>query len=519
MRRRLALLALAALAASATTGCTVGPDFHPPAVASPAEWGAEPGGVGSATTSGPVDPAWWNSFGDRELSSLVSRLVSQNIDLQTAVERIRQAADETDVARSQGLPQVNGNSSYTHERQSPNGFIALVQPSPAASYDYDIWTNGLSASWELDLFGRVRRAVEARRAGTVAAVEARHAVALASISTLAQDYLQLRGTQARLRIAQRNLVVTQKNMSLVDVQFANGVGTTLAVAQARAEVATVAATMPPLVTTAAALENAIALLLAEPPRALEAELDAPAPAAIVPPTVPIGLPADLIRRRPDVREAEATLHEATAETGVALADFYPDVSLTGNFELQGRNVLNAFSLPDRAFVAGPAIDLPIFEGGRLRATLRLRRSQQREAADDFRNTVLQAWGDVDNALTAYAQGQRQRGLTAEEVRDDQVALDAARESYSQGASDFLNVDAAENALLEAEDALAVADTAIATDLVGLYKALGGGWQVADPPQVENAASTLAAGSDCSARQPKQVSSELGMTEANGSCKS
>ena len=308
---------------------------------------------GSATTSGPVDPAWWNSFGDRELSSLVSRLVSQNIDLQTAVERIRQAADETDVARSQGLPQVNGNSSYTHERQSPNGFIALVQPSPAASYDYDIWTNGLSASWELDLFGRVRRAVEARRAGTVAAVEARHAVALASISTLAQDYLQLRGTQARLRIAQRNLWVTQKNMSLVDVQFANGVGTTLAVAQARAEVATVAATMPPLVTTAAALENAIALLLAEPPRALEAELDAPAPAAIVPPTVPIGLPADLIRRRPDVREAEATLHEATAETGVALADFYPDVSLTGNFELQGRNVLNAFSLPDRAFVAGP----------------------------------------------------------------------------------------------------------------------------------------------------------------------
>ena len=308
-------------------------------------------------------------------------------------------------------------------------------------------------------------------------------------------------------------------MSLVDVQFANGVGTTLAVAQARAEVATVAATIPPLVTTAAALENAIALLLAEPPRALEAELDAPAPAAIVPPTVPIGLPADLIRRRPDVREAEATLHEATAETGVALADFYPDVSLTGNFELQGRNVLSAFSLPDRAFVAGPAIDLPIFEGGRLRATLRLRRSQQREAADDFRNTVLQAWGDVDNALTAYAQGQRQRGLTAEEVRDDQVALDAARESYSQGASDFLNVDAAENALLEAEDALAVADTAIATDLVGLYKALGGGWQVADPPQVENAASTLAAGSDCSARQPKQVSSELGMTEANGSCKS
>ena len=481
MKHPILRLILAALAGASTTGCTVGPDFHPPVVASPPEWGSEPAGVASATTDGPVDPTWWNRFGDSELSSLVSRLVSQNIDLQTAAERIRQAADQIDIARSQGLPHIDGNSNYAHERQSPNGFISLVQPSPSASYDYDIWTNALSASWELDLFGRVRRAVELQRANTVASVEARHAVALGSIAALAQDYLQLRGMQARIRIARSNLAIARQNVSLVVAQFANGVGTTLAVAQANAQVATVAATIPPLQTAEAALVNAIGLLLAEPPRALEAELDAPAPAPIVPPVVPIGVPSDLVRRRPDVREAEANLHEATAATGIAVADFYPDISLTGKFQLQGRAFLNAFSMPDRAFMAGPSIDLPIFEGGQLRATLRLRRSQQRQAALDFRNTVLQAWRDVDDALTAYDQAQQQRSLTAEAVRDDQAALDAARQSFQQGATDFLNVDAAQQAVLEAEDALAVADTGIETDLVGLYRALGGGWQVADPP--------------------------------------
>jgi NodT family efflux transporter outer membrane factor (OMF) lipoprotein len=473
--------------------CTVGPDFHAPNPAAALAWGAEPTNVSSVTTAAPVDPSWWQSFNDPELDRLIARLVLQNLDLAEAAERIRQAADESDIARSQGLPQIDAESSAFHERQSPQGFVSLVEPSPSSSFDYDIWTNGLSASWELDLFGRVRRAVEARRANELAMIEARHAVALDVLASLAGDYMRLRGTQARERIATGNLVVAQQSLALIMRQYRDGVSTTLATAQARAQVAQISSTIPPLETLQSSRINAIGLLLAEPPRALEPELAPAAALPAAPPVVPVGLPADLVRRRPDVREAEARLHEATAETGVAVADFYPDISLTGSFDMQGRMLVNAFSLADRAFTAGPTVDLPIFEGGRLRATLRLRRSQQREAAIAFENTVLQAWRDVDDALTAYAQTQRQRDDTASEVQQDRIALGAAEQDYADGAADFLNVDTAQQALLSSEDQLSQADTDEKIELVDLYKALGGGWEVADAPPGDHAELSMSTG--------------------------
>ena len=465
--------------ALALAGCTVGPDYHPPLVASPLHWGREPQHVAGRTDSNPIDARWWQSFRDPELSSLVKRLVLQNIDLMTAAERVREAEDQRAVVRSEGLPQVDEKSSYTHQRESPNGFVSLVQPAPFAPLTYDIWQNALSASWELDLFGRVRRAVEAQRANIAAMIAARHAVALDALANLAQDYMQYRGTQLRIAIARRNLVLARQDLALVLNRFDNGVGTTLNVARSRAQVATEAANLPTLRAEAARLVNAIGLLLAEPPRALQAEL-APAKALpLVPPAVPIGLPADLIRRRPDISEAEARLHEATAQTGVAVASFYPDVSLTGQFGADGRIIGNAFSLPDRAFSIGPSVDLPLFNGGRLVGTLRLRRARQREAALDFRRTVLRAWRDVDDALTAYAEAQQRRVEVAAAERQDRIALRAARQSFTLGAVDFLDVISAESALLADQGTLARNDTETETDLVGLYKALGGGWEVAD----------------------------------------
>ena len=241
-----------------------------------------------------------------------------------------------------------------------------------------------------------------------------------------------------------------------------------------------AATVPPLRTQLAALTNAIGLLLGEVPRALERELSLPAPLPAVPDTVPVGLPGDLVRRRPDVREAEAQLHAATAETGVAVADFYPDITLTGLADLNGLRLRDAFSLPARAFDVGPSITIPLFQGGRLTGNLRLRESQQREAAITFQKTVLTAWQDVDNALVAYAEAQRRRAQTAEAVKQNEDALRAARQRYVQGASDFLNVVSSEQLLLQSQNNLATDDTQIATDLVALYRALGGGWEVAGP---------------------------------------
>lgn len=463
-------------------GCTVGPDFRPPATAvdAPRSWGAERSDVASRTDPAPPDPQWWNIFGDPVLSSLVARVAAQNLDLQAAAERILQGRAQREVVASQGLPHIDEQSFYQRRRDSLRGDpISLVVPAPGAPVEFDVFQNGLSSSWELDLFGRVRRGVEAANADTQAAIEDRRGIALSAIAELAQDYLQLRGVQAQRDIAERNLALAQQNIALVDRRIADGVATLLDRAQARAQQSTIAATLSPLRTQEAALINAIGLLLGEPPHAMDTELRAPTAQPGVPPVVPIGLPATLVRRRPDVRQAEAKLHSATAQTGVAVAEFYPDVTLMGTVALQGLRFKDAFSLYARAFQVGPSVSIPIFEGGRLRGTLRMRQSQQREAAIAFRHTLLQAWQEVDNALTAYAEAQGRRVQLTDAAAQNAIALQVARQRYAEGVVDFLNVNSSQSQLLQSENELVSSDTQIATYLVTLYRALGGGWEIAD----------------------------------------
>lgn len=462
------------------SGCTVGPDYESPEMREAPRRSALNGeSVPSRTVEGAVDILWWKSFRDFQLSSLVERLVAQNLDLETAAERVIQSMAQRRVAASQGLPQIEGQSSSTYNRASANGTISLFVPAPGAPLDYGLFRDGLTSSWQLDLFGRVRRAVEAADAAALAAVENRHGVALAAVAELAQGYMQLRGTQNRLGIAKRNLRLAEENVELVNKRFGDGVATTLDLAQARAQQATIAATLPPLRTQEAELINVIGLLLGYAPRALEAELHRSQMVPRVPRKVPVGLPGSLVRRRPDVREAEARLHEATAQTGVAVASFYPDVTLNGAVSLESLHLSNLFSPTSTAFALGPAVSIPIFEGGRLRGSLALRESQQREAAIFFQKTVLRAWKEVDDALTAYREAQLRRADVARSVTENQAALRAARQRYQEGAIDFLNVITAQAQLLQSENDLADSDTQIATYLVNLYRALGGGWEIVD----------------------------------------
>jgi NodT family efflux transporter outer membrane factor (OMF) lipoprotein len=461
-------------------GCTVGPDYQSPEVREESRRSALDGeSVPSRTVVGAVDIAWWKSFRDSELSSLVERLAAQNLDLKTAAERVIQSVAQRRVAAAQGLPHIEAQSLNTYNRQSPNGPISLLVPAPGAPLDYALFRDGLTSSWQLDLFGRVRRAVEAADANALAAVENRHGVALAAVAELAQSYMQLRGTQNRLGIAKRNLRLAEENVELVNTRFRNGVATTLDMAQARAQQATIAATVPPLRAREAALINAIGLLLGEAPRALEAQLHRPRIMPRVPRNVPVGLPGTIVRRRPDVREAEARLHEATAQTGVAVASFYPDVTLNGAVNLESLHLSNLFTPTSTAFAVGPSISIPIFEGGRLRGALALSESRQREAAVFFKETVLRAWKEVDDALTDYREAQRRRIDVARSVSENQSALQAARQRYSEGATNFLDVTATQAQLLQSENDLSDSDTQIATDLVNLYRTLGGGWEVAD----------------------------------------
>ena len=464
----------------ALTGCTVGPDYQSPEIKeAPTRSAPDGGDVSSRIVEDAVDIVWWKSFRDFELTSLVERLASQNLDLQTAAERVIQSVAQRQVAASAGLPHIEGQSSATYNGASPNGVLSLLTPAPGAPLDYGLFKAGLMSSWQLDLFGRVRRAVEAADANTLATVENRHGVALAAVAELAQSYMQLRGTQKLLEIAKRHLRIVEENEELVNTRFANGIATTLDLAQARAQQATIAATVAPLRSREVELINAIGLLLGDTPRALEAELRRAQILPRVPRVAAAGLPGTLVRHRPDVREAEARLHEATAETGVAVANFYPEVALNGAVGVESLRLSNLFSPVSAAFAVGPSISIPIFEGGQLRGALKLRESRQREAATFFHETVLRAWKEVDDALTAYREAQNRRADVARSVTENKVALQAARQRYSEGAIDFLNVNATQTLLLQSENDLADSDTQIATYLVSLYRALGGGWEVAD----------------------------------------
>ncbi|WP_336762265.1 efflux transporter outer membrane subunit [Asaia sp. VD9] len=464
-------------ASTLLSACTLGPDFKRPEVISPARYGEEPQDLAGRTYGGPVDIAWWKRFNDPELNRLIDRLAVQNIDLQRGMQRIAEARSQTRIAAAQGLPSLNWAGSYTRTHQSETGFISLVQPRNGAPNEYDFFQNTLGASWDLDLFGQIRRSVEAQHASQEAAIEARHGLALSTLATLVDSYMQLRGVQDQIAITQRHMAVAEHDVALVESRFGNGAATTLDLAQARTEQAGTAAALPVLRNSESALINAIGMLLDEPPRSLAVELaahDGTMPGVI--PSAPVGLPSALARRRPDIREAEAKLHMATAGVGVAIAAFYPDITLTGQMGTQTLSAANFFSLPSRQFATGPTLSVPLFEGGRLRGTLALRKAEQKDAALAFHQTVTTAWNEVDNALTAYAQSQKRLEQTRVAWEESRKAVGIAREQYREGAVDFLQVDNAESAALAAEATYSANRIQIATAFVSLYRALGGGWE-------------------------------------------
>jgi NodT family efflux transporter outer membrane factor (OMF) lipoprotein len=488
-------MVLAAGTALVLTGCTVGPNFEPPTWASPASWfsgrkeAIAP--VRSIPVAAPIDAQWWNLFHDPVLTKLEEQVAAENLDVRTAAVRVAESQAQLGVARSALFPMLNGNASYTHEKASNFGEFAIA-PNPLGANGasgnsagglhsgnlsaFDVYQYGLGASWEIDLFGYVRRSVESAKASVHAAREAERAVLLSTLAQLAQDYIDLRGVQTQMHIAQDNLHTAEQSLQLTQQRAAGGVTTDLDVANASAQVRTTAAEIPTLEDQEAADINALSLLLAQPPNALRAQLAEPKPVPPVPPRVPVGLPSELARRRPDIMEAEAQLHAATANVGVAVASFYPSVTLSGSVGLQTLFPAQLFSLNARQYAAGPGITIPIFQGGQLVSTLHLRQAQQKEAALNYQKTVLQAWHDVDNALTAYQTEQARRDQLVQAEVQNSRALALAQSRYQQGVADFLQVLVAQGNLLSTQQQLAQSTTKVSTDLVALYEALGGGWE-------------------------------------------
>ncbi len=501
-----ASLALTCLAVSPIlSGCTVGPNFERPAWASPSSWfGGNKEAVKRPTSipvAQPIDPNWWTLFNDPRLTSLERRVAAENLDVQLATVRLAESRAQLGITRASQFPSLNGNASYERQKPSDNGLFAAIPSATGANGAFgsttggitgtdipafNVYQGGFDASWEVDLWGRVRRSVESSTASTVAADEARRAALLSSLAEVARDYMQLRGAQQMLQIAHDNVHTARQSLDLTQQRSAGGVTTDLDVANASAQLRTTLSQIPALEQREAQLINALSLLLGQPPNALRADLEVPHPVPPVPPVVPVGFPSELARRRPDIRQAEAQLHAATADIGVAQANFYPTLTLTGSFGLQSLQLSHAFDLASKQYALGPGLTIPIFEGGQLRATLQLKKDQQREAAINFQKTVLQAWHDVDNALTAYKAEQTRRDELILAVAENRRALGLAQSRYQQGVADFLTVLDAERSVLQTQQQLADSTATVSSNLVALYKALGGGWETDMP--VEKTAS-------------------------------
>ncbi|MEJ0052043.1 MAG: efflux transporter outer membrane subunit [Methylovirgula sp.] len=487
----------------ALAGCAVGPDWYKPVPVMPQVF-ARPEGPNapSRPIAAPVDPAWWRIFADSQLAQLEVRVAQDNFDIREAATRYAESRAEREMAASAFYPSSDVNASYANERASPNGVLNLLgttatntpatiaNGSPgfgpagitsadtgnASSPAFNLWQYGIDASWEVDIWGRVRRSIEAADAGVELSQDYRRGVLISVLAETAGDYVALRGVQAQIAITRENLGVAKHSLALTKLRFANGATTNLDVANATADVAAVGARLPPLQRQESELINALSFMVAAPPRALASSLRPARPLPPIPRKVPVGLPSELAEKRPDIRAAAAQLHAATADIGVAIGDFYPRITLEGSLDIQSLEFSHLGLWNSRQYGLGPVISLPIFEGGRLTGNLELKEAQQKRAALDYRRTVLKAWHEVDDALTAYNAAQNERNLLATAVAQDKIALAAAQLQYSQGATDFLNVLTVQNRLLDAQNAEIAAAIGADAALISLYKALGGGWE-------------------------------------------
>ena len=497
--------ALAGACLLAAAGCTVGPNFKPYRTPVGANWNdpsARRISFNPVTQASNPDPAWWNSFNDPVLTSLIHQAIAGNLDLQQALLRVVEARENVVTARAAGLPTLSGTASYNREQlglrgllesQGVSGQSGLLSGQSASSgqginsaldsaeQPIDLFQYGLNASWELDLFGRVRRSVEQARATTEAQAEAANDSLVMLESQVGQAYVQLRGAQALYATQADNIRAASSSLTLTQRRRLGGLATELDVDQAQTQLYNYQRQLPTYATQIQQAENQLSVLTGQAPGALDALLSPPAPLPRTPDVIGIGIPSTLARRRPDIREAEANLHAATANIGVAVASFYPDISLTGSLGIRAIDASYLTSWASHFYSVGPSASLPIFQGGRLTSSLRLARAQQKAAVLSYRSTVLNGLREVENALVSYRNDREARDRLIQTVKSAELSFYLSQNSYEHGLSDFITVLNAEQTLTSARQSLVQAEMSLANDVVTLYTALGGGWQQSAVP--------------------------------------
>ncbi|HEV2416759.1 MAG TPA: efflux transporter outer membrane subunit [Terriglobia bacterium] len=465
MKRKLPIILLA-LSFALVGGCAVGPKYQKPAVLLPQAWRAP-----TSTASSLGELKWWALFKDPVLQNLIRAALEQNKDLLVAAARVDQARAAAGVARSNQFPQVSLSASALRERLSRVGAFPFP---PQFSVNLPLYTIQPQVSYEADFWGRYKQATAAARDQLLATEEARKNVEIAVVSGVAQSYFTLRELDRELAITQQTVASFKDSVRLTQIRFNGGVASELDVRQAETELDSAAAMIPALEQQIALEEDAISILLGHNPQAIPRGLQLTAQP--LPPAVPAGLASTLLERRPDVTGAEDQLKAAYAEIGVAKAQFYPDIALTGSGGFESSILSKFISGPAGIWETVASLSAPIFTAGQLRSNLRLSQAQEREALITYQQTIQEAFREVDDSLISYHKTIEQRAAEESLVTASQKALDLANVRYSNGVATYLDVLDSERTFLSSELSLAQTQGNTLVAVVELYKALGGGWQ-------------------------------------------
>ncbi|MBV5306835.1 MAG: efflux transporter outer membrane subunit [Desulfobulbaceae bacterium] len=452
------------------TSCTLGPDFKPPEAKLSNQWSEQISTASETSSPAAHDLAqWWKIFHDPQLTSLIERAIDTNLDLRIAESRIRQARAAMTIAGANLGPTVDASASYRRSQTPMSG-------SDSPGVTTNLYRTGFDAAWELDLFGGIRREVEATGAEMDAATENRRDLLVSLSAEVASSYLNLRSLQQRLVIARANLLAQEHTAELTRQRWDAGFNNKLDMVRAEAQAATTSGQIPLLEAAIRQTIYGLSLLLAGEPATLLAELSPDAALPVAMANVPPGLPSELLRRRPDIRRAEANIHAATARIGVATADLFPSFTITGSLGLQNNTFNSTFNQSSRAWSLGPSVNWALFDMGRIRANIELKKAIQEEELLAYEQTVLTALNEVENALVAASKEDEHHKALAIAVTANRTALKLATTLYVAGENDFLSVLDAQRTLYITEEALAQSSKTLCTNLVALFKSLGGGWE-------------------------------------------
>jgi multidrug efflux system outer membrane protein len=464
------------------SGCAVGPDYRAPHPEVPQQWStAIPQTAGAKQT--PI--AWWKTYNDPILNRLIVDAANSNLSLQQAETLIRDARALRKAAIAAGLPSLGSHANINRRRNNTSA-AALSQTGTTSTTSsgggfgignqiIDIFQMGFDAQWELDFFGGVRRAIEAADATLEMQEENRRDVLVTMLGEVARNYIDLRANQRLVAITENNLRAQQDIVAMTQARQRAGLASSLEVAQAQSQAATTQAQVPVYATLVQQSIHALSVLLGREPGALAEYLQRGAPIPFAAAPAVAELPSELLQRRPDIRRAERQLAVSNAQVGIATAELYPKVNLAAFLGLQNINIAS-FTPVGKSWSMAASLSLPIFNWGKLQANIKSKKAQYEQTLLAYQSTVLNAFQEVEDDLVAYVQEQQRRTALAEAVEANTLALELAKERYRKGLTAFLDVLVSQRALLETESELAGSDAKVSSNLVALYKALGGGWE-------------------------------------------